>query len=254
GVTAKSTVLTGQKTECPRALTRACESQQQRTSGGACGRVQRRSQRRSLRLTYVDPITIHLTPIPSTCLAKTFSGKLFVKGLARLSSDAILVISTSPLATISLIRWYLRSMCLLALWARGSLEFATAPLLSQYTIITRGKLGITSKSTKKFLSLTASFAASEAAMYSASIVESATHFCLTLLHEMAPPPKKAGVTAKSTALTGRKTEFPRALTRACESQQQRTSGGACGGCWRRSRRRSLRLVVLVVVVWSLAGF
>ncbi|CAA0828845.1 Unknown protein, partial [Striga hermonthica] len=72
--------------------------------------------------------------------------------------------------------WYLRSMCLLALWARGSLEFATAPLLSQYTVITCGKLGITSKSTKKFLSQTASFAASEAAMYSASIVESATHF------------------------------------------------------------------------------
>ncbi|GER40492.1 cholesterol 7-alpha-monooxygenase [Striga asiatica] len=111
--------------------------------------------------------------------------KLFVKGSARLSSDVILATSTSPLPTISRIRWYLHSMFLLALWARGSFEFATAPLLSQYTVIPRGKLGITFKSTKKFLSQTAYFAASEAAMYSASMVDSATHFCLALLHEMA---------------------------------------------------------------------
>uniref|UniRef100_A0A3Q7HEN8 Reverse transcriptase Ty1/copia-type domain-containing protein n=1 Tax=Solanum lycopersicum TaxID=4081 RepID=A0A3Q7HEN8_SOLLC len=43
--------------------------------------------------------------------------------------------------------------------------------------------------TLKFLSHTASLAASEAATYSASMVESATQVCLMLLQTMAPPPK-----------------------------------------------------------------
>jgi hypothetical protein len=39
----------------------------------------------------------------------------------------------------------------------------------------------------KFLSQTASFAASDAAMYSASVVESAMVSCFELFHEIVPP-------------------------------------------------------------------
>ena len=47
--------------------------------------------------------------------------------------------------------------------------------------------GITSMSLKKFLNQTASLAASEAAIYSASMVESAMLDCLTLLQTTAAP-------------------------------------------------------------------
>ncbi|KAJ9553351.1 hypothetical protein OSB04_017396 [Centaurea solstitialis] len=48
-------------------------------------------------------------------------------------------------------------------------------------------LATTLRSVIKFLSQTASFAASEAAMYSASVVESAIVSCFELFHEIAPP-------------------------------------------------------------------
>ena len=47
--------------------------------------------------------------------------------------------------------------------------------------------GTISKLFKNFLSHTTSFAASQAATYSASMVESATHPCLMLLQTIAPP-------------------------------------------------------------------
>ena len=40
---------------------------------------------------------------------------------------------------------------------------------------------------KEFLSHTTSFVASDAAIYLAFVMESATHVCLTLLQQMAPP-------------------------------------------------------------------
>ncbi|KAJ9547421.1 hypothetical protein OSB04_019964 [Centaurea solstitialis] len=50
-----------------------------------------------------------------------------------------------------------------------------------------GILATTLRSVIKFLSQTASFAASKAAMYSASVVESAIVSCFELFHEIAPP-------------------------------------------------------------------
>ena len=49
--------------------------------------------------------------------------------------------------------------------------------------------GITSRSIRNFLSHTAFFEASDAATYLALLVELATHICLTLLQQMAPPLK-----------------------------------------------------------------
>ena len=79
------------------------------------------------------------------------------------------------------------SMCFPYLWLRGSLELATVPLLSQYRVMDKFMFGTTSKSCRNFLSQTASFAASQAAMYSTSIAESAMYHCLMLRHTTAPP-------------------------------------------------------------------
>ena len=49
--------------------------------------------------------------------------------------------------------------------------------------------GMTSNSLRNLRSQTASLAASQVATYSTSIVESAIHVCLILLHIMAPLPK-----------------------------------------------------------------
>ncbi|KAJ0796430.1 hypothetical protein HanRHA438_Chr04g0176191 [Helianthus annuus] len=48
-------------------------------------------------------------------------------------------------------------------------------------------LGTTSRSVMNFFIQAASFAASDATMYSDSVVESATTLCLELFHETAPP-------------------------------------------------------------------
>ena len=53
----------------------------------------------------------------------------------------------------------------------------------------RSAFGITSRSIRNFLSHTTSFSALDEATYSASVVESATHVCLTLLQQMTPPLK-----------------------------------------------------------------
>ncbi|KAJ9566994.1 hypothetical protein OSB04_002960 [Centaurea solstitialis] len=69
----------------------------------------------------------------------------------------------------------------------GSFACATAPELSQNISIGLEILATTLRSDRKFLSQTASFAASDAAMYSASVVESAIVSCFELFHEIAPP-------------------------------------------------------------------
>ena len=63
-------------------------------------------------------------------------------------------------------------MCL-DLWCdMGSLAWAIAPLLSQYKFTGSNILGTTPSPAMNFLIQTASLAASEAAIYSASIVDS----------------------------------------------------------------------------------
>ncbi|KAJ9545013.1 hypothetical protein OSB04_024720 [Centaurea solstitialis] len=59
--------------------------------------------------------------------------------------------------------------------------------MSRLMMLSRLILATTLRSVIKFLSQTASFAASEAAMYSASVVESAIVSCFELFHEIAPP-------------------------------------------------------------------
>src|ERR1051325_7294359 len=79
------------------------------------------------------------------------------------------------------------SICIPRIRPRGSFKLATTPLLSQYNAMGKFMFGTTSKSLRNFLSQTASFAASQAATYSASIVESAMHLCLMLRHTTTPP-------------------------------------------------------------------
>ena len=62
-----------------------------------------------------------------------------------------------------------------------------APLLSQYKPTRSDILGITPNLVMNFLIQIASLAASEAAIYSASVVESATVSYLELLQLTAPP-------------------------------------------------------------------
>ena len=66
------------------------------------------------------------------------------------------------------------------MWS-GSFACAMAPLLSQYKSTGSDILGIIPNSVMNFLIQTASLAASEAAMYSASVVESTIVFYLELL-------------------------------------------------------------------------
>ena len=62
-----------------------------------------------------------------------------------------------------------------------------APLLSQYKSIGRTMLGTTPSSIMNFFIQTASLAASEAAMYSDLVVESAVVSCLELFQPTAQP-------------------------------------------------------------------
>jgi len=63
----------------------------------------------------------------------------------------------------------------------GSIELATAPLLSQYSVIADCAEGTTSRSNRKFLSQITSLATSKAATYSASMLETTMQDCFTLL-------------------------------------------------------------------------
>jgi hypothetical protein len=104
-----------------------------------------------------------------------------VNGSARFSVEGIFATTVSPYATISLMRWYLPSMCFPLLWFLGSLDCVIAPLLSQNNVMGDYSILITPRFVRNFLSQTTSFAASPAAKYLGSIVESAMHDFLTLL-------------------------------------------------------------------------
>ena len=69
----------------------------------------------------------------------------------------------------------------------GFLACAIAPLLSQYNKMGSAMVGTTSSLVMNFLIQTASLAAFEAAIYSASVVESVVVTCLELFQLTAPP-------------------------------------------------------------------
>ena len=131
----------------------------------------------------------NLIPIPSKCDSKVLWGKALVKRFARLFALSIFVTTTSPRAMISLIMWYFLSMWFPFLWFLGSLDYATTPLLSQNKVMGTCSILTTWRLERNFVSHIASFAASLAATYYASMVESAIQDCLILLQLMDPPPK-----------------------------------------------------------------
>ena len=90
---------------------------------------------------------------------------------------------TSPL------EWSNQMIFTLNVSALGSFEWATAPLLSQYSVITDCTEETTPRFNRKFLSQTASLAASEATTYLTSMVESVIQDCFTLLKLIALPPR-----------------------------------------------------------------
>ena len=111
----------------------------------------------------------------------------FVRGSAGFSSDDTLFATRSPSSIRCLMKWYFLSMCLDLPWSLGSLAKATALSLSQKISIGSLIAGTTPRSPMKFFSHIASFAASLAAIYSHSQVESAIVSCLELFQEIAPP-------------------------------------------------------------------
>ena len=121
-------------------------------------------------------------------LQKTLEDRVFVKGSTRLSSDLILHTVTSPhflphnSYEVKLPLNVFSS--LMASWFLAICYRTTIVTVDNHGC---SRLGITSKSLKKLRSHTASLTASEAATYSASMVESETQDCFTLLHIMAPP-------------------------------------------------------------------
>src|SRR5664279_976588 len=129
----------------------------------------------------------HRMPIALVCATVLGWGSGLVSGSATFASVCILQSLISPDSTNCRISWYLLSMCLFFWCHLGSLACAIAPELSQYTSNGLDKLGTTPRSIRNFLIHTPSFAASEAAMYSASVVESATVSCLELFQLTAPP-------------------------------------------------------------------
>src|SRR5664279_1167289 len=78
-------------------------------------------------------------------------------------------------------------MCLFFWCHLGSRACAIAPVLSQYTSNGLDEPRTTPRSIRKFLIQTPSFGASKAAIYSASVVESATVSCLEIFWLIAPP-------------------------------------------------------------------
>ena len=139
----------------------------------------------NLPLVLLNICDIMCSHIPSRCPSNTLVAKAFVNESTRFSVVSILLTTMSPLWTISLYRLFLHSMCFPLLCLLGSLEFATAPLLSQYSVIGSYALGTSCRSIRKLRSQIASLAAT----YSASMVESAVQLCLILLHTIASPPR-----------------------------------------------------------------
>ena len=116
----------------------------------------------------------HLIPELCTCRSNFYWGIAFVSGSVMLSSDSTFSTFTSPRCMISRIRWKCRRTYLDHWWDRGSLACVIAPLLSQYNGTSSASNGTTHNPIMNFRIQTTSFVASAAAMYSASVVESAT--------------------------------------------------------------------------------
>ena len=129
------------------------------------------------------------TPMEFWCWSCFALGRGLVNGSATFRSVCTLQLSMSPFWTLSRMELKRRLICLVFLWNLGSFARAIAPVLSQKRVIGPDALGITPRSVMNSFIQTASCAASEAAMYSASNVDPATTLCLQL-HQLTAPPFK----------------------------------------------------------------
>ena len=119
-----------------------------------------------------------LTPIPSKCDSKVLWDKALVKESTRLFVLSIFATATSPRAIMSQMMWYFFSICFPFLWFLG--------LCNRSTIVVeqcdRNLLySHNTKIKKEFLEPNRFLCCFKAATYSASMVESATQDCLTIL-------------------------------------------------------------------------
>ena len=121
-------------------------------------------------------IVMILTPMESWCWSCFARERGLVNGSATFRSVCILQISMSPSLSWSRMELKRYLMCLVLLWYLDSFAKAIAPVLSQKIFIGPDAIGITPRSDMNSFIQTPSFAASEAAMYSASHVDPATPF------------------------------------------------------------------------------
>ena len=139
------------------------------------------------RVNNLDYTVMILTPMEPWCWSCFARGRGLVNGSATFRSVCILQISMSPSDTWWWIELKHLLMCLVLLWNLDSFAKAIAPVLSQKIFIGPDALGMTPRSDMNSFIQTPSFAASEAAMYSASHVDPATTLCLEL-HQLTAPP------------------------------------------------------------------
>src|SRR5258705_8921554 len=119
----------------------------------------------------------------------SIDGKLQqVQMSATLSAEATERRTMEPFTTHSRIKWCRTSMCFELLWLTGFLASSWAPRLSMKREV--GWLMSCLRSCMRCRSQMASFAASEDAMYSASVDDWDTLVCSFDLQEMGPPANK----------------------------------------------------------------
>ena len=123
---------------------------------------------------------MYRTPIALWCWSCFARGRGLVNGSAIFRSVCTLQISITPLWTWSWMELWRRLMCFVFRWNLGSLAMAMAPVLSQKSVIGPDALGTTPRSVMSSFIQIPSWAASEAAMYSASHVDAAMTLCLQL--------------------------------------------------------------------------
>ena len=132
------------------------------------------------RFNNLDYTVMILTPMEPWCWSCFARGRGLVNGSATSRSICIFQISMSPTCTKSRMELKRLLMCLVLLWNLDSFAKAIAPVLSQKIFIGPDALGMTPRSEMNSFIQTPSFAASEAAMYSASHVDPAMTLCLEL--------------------------------------------------------------------------
>ena len=157
---------------------------QRRCGSGAPNSHCLRSSTHNRHHEYSYCIAALLTSMPSRQKACLTFGSAVVRTSASMCSVLTYVISTSLRAMRSRAKWYMTSMCLERMEVIGFFSSLMAPWLS--ALMTMAPL-VTCRSPNSVHSHSASRIAAAAAMYSASVVETATVCCRRLDLLIAPP-------------------------------------------------------------------